>query len=110
MNVYGRPMKECGRTPITGYNRTGYCSVNSQDQGTHIVCAIVTEEFLAFTKKQGNDLITPTRSFPGLKPGDRWCLCIHRWMEAYRNGAAPKIDLEATSKKVLDYVPKHILL
>ena len=86
MNVFGNDLKICGRNPLTGYTRTGYCSLDKYDSGTHIVCAIVTKDFLNFTYKKGNDLTTPRNGFPGLKPGDRWCLCVLRWIEAYNKG------------------------
>ena len=108
-NVLGTPLKICGLNPITGFNRSGYCSLFENDIGTHIVCAIVTDRFLNFTKSQGNDLISSSGSFPGLKEGDRWCLCVLRWLEAYRSGVAPMIDLEATSDHVLKYVDLSIL-
>jgi uncharacterized protein len=108
-NVLGTPLKVCGLDPITGYNRSGFCSLSKDDVGTHIVCAIVTDKFLNFTKSQGNDLITPFGSFPGLKDGDRWCLCILRWLEAYRSGVAPMIDLEATSENALKYTDLSLL-
>ena len=109
-NVLGTPLKLCGIDPITGFNRSGFCSISQNDTGTHIVCAIVTDKFLNFTKSRGNDLTTPFgNSFPGLKEGDRWCLCILRWLEAYRSGVAPMIDLEATSENVLKYTDLTLL-
>lgn len=110
MNVFGQKLKICGRTPMTGYLRNGYCNIDIYDRGTHIVCAVVTKKFLDFTYSKGNDLITPRNGFPGLKPGDRWCLCVLRWIEAYNNGVAPKIDLECTEYNVLKYVSLDILL
>ena len=109
-NVFGEKLKLCGYDPITGYNRRGFCSLSSYDTGTHIVCAIVTKEFLKFTKSRGNDLITARNGFSGLKPGNSWCLCVLRWIEAYNNGVAPPIDLEATSENVLKYVDINTLL
>ena len=102
-NIFGEPLKLCGQNPLTGYNRTGFCSLSNQDIGTHIVCAIIDDKFLKFTLNRGNDLITPFNGFPGLKSGDRWCLCVLRWLEAYKNGAAPLLDLDATSQNVLKY-------
>ena len=102
-NIFGEPLKLCGQDPLTGYNRTGFCSLSNEDIGTHIVCAIVDDKFLKFTLSKGNDLITPVNGFPGLKPGDRWCLCVLRWLEAYQNVAAPLLDLEATSQNALKY-------
>ena len=109
-NVFGKTLKLCGLNPLTGYLRNGYCQTNSNDQGTHIVCAVMTKEFLEFTYRKGNDLITPRNGFPGLKPGDRWCLCVLRWIEAYKNGVAPLVDLECTKENVLQYVPLNILI
>lgn len=103
MNIFGEKIKICGLDPLTGYTRTGFCTLSNQDVGTHIVCAIVDDRFLKFTLSKGNDLITPTNGFHGLKAGDRWCLCVLRWLEAYKNGAAPLLDLEATSQNVLKY-------
>ena len=108
-NVLGTALKICGLNPITGFERTGYCNLLDNDIGTHIVCAIVTDRFLNFTKSQGNDLISSSGNFPGLKEGDRWCLCVLRWIEAYRSGVAPPVDLEATSDNVLKYVDLSIL-
>lgn len=108
-NIFGKPLKLCGIDPVTGYNRTGFCSLSVQDRGTHIVCAIVDDKFLKFTLSRGNDLITPVSGFPGLKSGDRWCLCVLRWLEAYQNGAAPLLDLDATSQNALKYVRISLL-
>jgi uncharacterized protein len=102
-NIFGEPLKLCGQNPLTGYNRTGFCSLSNEDVGTHIVCAIVDDKFLKFTLSKGNDLITPFNGFPGLKPGDRWCLCVSRWLEAYKNGVAPLLDLDSTSQNALQY-------
>ena len=102
-NIFGEPLKLCGKDPLTGYNRTGFCSLSIEVTGTHMVCAIVDDKFLKFTLNRGNDLITPVNGFPGLKSGDRWCLCVSRWLEAQQNGAAPLLDLEATSQNALKY-------
>jgi uncharacterized protein (DUF2237 family) len=102
-NIFGEPLKICGKNPLTGYNRTGFCTLSKQDRGTHIVCAIVDDKFLNFTFSKGNDLITSSNNFQGLKAGDRWCLCVLRWLEAYNNGVAPLLDLDATSQNVLKY-------
>ena len=110
MNVLGKKLKLCGLNPLTGYARNGYCNLDMYDRGTHIVCAIVTKDFLEFTYNKGNDLITPRNGFPGLKPGDRWCLCVLRWVEAYNNGVAPLVDLKCTQYEVLKYVPLDILV
>jgi hypothetical protein len=109
MNVLGETLKLCGSNPLTGYHRKGFCSLDINDKGTHIVCAIVTKKFLDFTYTKGNDLISPRDGFPGLKPGDRWCLCVLRWLEAYNNNAAPLVDLECTHYQVLKYVRLDIL-
>ena len=102
-NIFGEPLKICGQNPLTGYDRTGFCTLSEQDRGTHIVCAIVDDKFLNFTFSKGNNLITPSNNFQGLKAGDRWCLCVLRWLEAYNNGVAPLLDLDATSQNVLKY-------
>ena len=102
-NIFGEPLKICGQNPLTGYDRTGFCTLSEQDRGTHIVCAIVDDKFLNFTFSKGNDLITPSNNFQGLKSGDRWCLCVLRWIEAYNNGVAPLLDLDATSQNVLKF-------
>lgn len=106
-NVLGTTLKKCCDSPKTGFYRDGSCHTGPQDHGTHVACAILTKEFLEFTKTQGNDLITarPEWAFPGLKPGDKWCLCALRWIEANEAGVAPKLDLEATHEKMLKFVP-----
>jgi uncharacterized protein (DUF2237 family) len=103
-NVLGTPLQLCSTDPMTGWFRDGCCNTNAQDQGLHTVCAIVTAEFLAFSQAQGNDLSTPRPEygFPGLEPGDRWCLCAARWEEARRAGFAPDVILEATHAKTLE--------
>ena len=103
-NVLGTDLRECCTNPMTGYYRDGYCRTGGQDFGVHVVCAQVTEEFLTFTKQQGNDLSTPIPAydFPGLKPGDRWCLCAARWKEAQEAGVAPPVVLEATHVRALE--------
>ena len=105
LNVYGKPLIACCTDPMTGYFRDGYCRTMMQDTGTHVVCAIMTEEFLRYTASRGNDLTTPIPQwqFPGLKPGDKWCLCISRWLEAEKAGVAPRIDLNATHQKALEF-------
>lgn len=110
-NVLGTQLKSCCFEPLTGYFRDGYCRTMLQDTGTHVVCALLTEEFLEFTKSRGNDLTTPIPqwNFPGLKPGDKWCLCISRWLEAMKAGVAPGIDLEATHIKALDFTTMEVL-
>lgn len=106
LNVLGTPLKCCCTNAMTGYFRDGFCKTDSFDVGTHTVCAIVTEEFLDYSASKGNDLITPKPywSFPGLKPGDKWCLCVSRWKEAEKAGKAPLVVLERTHQKSLDYV------
>lgn len=106
-NVFGNPIKMCSTNPLTGFFRDGCCKTNEQDLGVHTVCARVTEEFLEFSKERGNDLTTPRPEFefPGLHPGDKWCLCASRWYEAYQAGVAPPVDLEATHEKTLEIVP-----
>ena len=109
LNVLGKPLVPCSINPVTGYFRNGYCSTGPTDPGTHVVCAVVTDAFLQFSKDQGNDLISPAPGFPGLKAGDKWCLCAHRWKEAYDAGVAPSVVLESTNRAVLRIVPLKIL-
>ncbi len=111
LNVFGKALEPCCTSPATGYFRDGYCRTIQEDSGTHILCAIVTQEFLDFTKSRGNDLSTPIPhwSFPGLNPGSKWCLCISRWLEAERSGNAPFVVLEATHQKALDYTTLELL-
>ena len=106
LNVFGEPLLVCGTNPMTGAYRNGCCVTGPFDAGTHTVCAEVTAEFLAFSKGKGNDLTRalPQYDFQGLIPGDYWCLCVSRWLEAYRAGVAPKIKLEATHQKTLEYI------
>ncbi|MEM6816973.1 MAG: DUF2237 domain-containing protein [Bacteroidota bacterium] len=110
-NVLGTPLIPCSKAPLTGFFRDGCCSTGPLDLGTHTVCAVMTEDFLAYTKSKGNDLSTPRSDydFPGLKPGDKWCLCVNRWKEAYDAQKAPKVILEATNEKSLEYIPFEIL-
>lgn len=111
-NVLGGPLQSCCFSPVTGYFRDGLCRTGPTDTGTHVVCAVMTDAFLRFTRGRGNDLSTPMPyyNFPGLKPGDRWCLCVSRWREAYQAGVAPPVLLEATHKKALETVPFEWLL
>ena len=112
-NILGTELVPCSLPPgkTTGFYRDGTCSTGSDDGGTHIVCAIVDDIFLEFTKSRGNDLITPRPpSFNGLKSGDRWCLCISRWIEAYKAGKAPNIIAESTHEMALKYISKDILM
>ncbi len=105
-NIMGGRLSTCSLSPLTGYRRNGKCQSPNGDIGVHGVCSQVTEEFLNFTKNRGNDLSTPNQmaGFPGLRPGDRWCLCASRWREALENNVAPPIILEATGKNVLKFV------
>jgi uncharacterized protein (DUF2237 family) len=105
-NVIGGNLEVCCTSPITGFYRDGFCRTGGQDFGSHVVCAEVTLEFLEFTKLQGNDLSTPVPdfNFPGLKPGDRWCLCASRWQEALEAGVAPPVILSATHARALEMV------
>ena len=110
-NILGKTLSPCS-TPgqkTTGYYRDGYCSTGPTDTGTHVVCALMDDDFLNFTKSKGNDLITPQNSFPGLVAGDKWCVCALRWKEAHEAGKAPKIFPESTSDAVLKYVPNNVL-
>ncbi len=105
-NVFGEPLATCSNTPLTGFFRDGCCNTSAEDHGSHTVCAIMTEEFLAFSKVAGNDLSTPhpEYGFPGLKAGDRWCLCAPRWRQAFDAGAAPRVVLAATHERALEVV------
>jgi len=107
LNVLGAPLKDCSHDPLTGFTRSGCCETGPQDAGSHTVCAIMTTEFLAFSKSRGNDLSTPAPQwgFAGLEAGDRWCLCAGRWLEAYAEGCAPMVALDATHEKALDIIP-----
>lgn len=104
-NVLGGPLQSCSDTPRTGFYRDGCCNTGADDFGAHVVCASMTAEFLAFSSARGNDLTTahPELGFPGVKPGDRWCLCAARWVEALSAGAAPHIVLAATHEAMLEY-------
>ena len=111
-NILGTNLKLCSKSPLTGYLRDGFCKTDQRDQGLHLVAAVMTREFLDFTKSRGNDLSTPNIAFgfPGLIPGDRWCLCALRWMEAYEANCAPPVILEATNEKALDIIDLKYLL
>ena len=106
VNVLGTALEPCSTAPLTGFFRNGCCDTGPQDQGLHTVCVLMTAEFLAFSKYLGNDLSTPhpELGFPGLKPGDQWCLCVARWEDAFLAGAAPRIVLAATHERALDVV------
>jgi hypothetical protein len=111
-NVLGGPLEGCGIDPVTGFFRDGSCATGPEDLGSHTVCAVVTEEFLDFQRRTGNDLTTPRPefAFPGLRPGDRWCVVAVRWLHAYRAGAAAPVVLAATNRAALDVVPLAALL
>ena len=98
LNVLGKPLQLCSCQPMTGWFRDGYCKTDSYDHGKHTVCCVITLSFLSYSKAQGNDLSTPIPEygFPGLKPGDHWCLCATRWLQAFEDGMAPLVDLQAT--------------
>jgi uncharacterized protein (DUF2237 family) len=106
LNVLGTPLVPCSYDPLTGYYRDGCCNTDEHDQGSHVVCAKVTQAFLDFSRAQGNDLVTPRpeHRFAGLKAGDRWCLCARRWQEAWAAGVAPPVILESTHEHALAFV------
>ena len=110
-NVLGSELSDCSMDPLTGFFRNGCCNTDERDVGTHTVCAIITDAFLEFSKRQGNDLTTPRPefNFKGLKDGDSWCLCALRWREANDAGCAPRVKLTATNIKTLDYIELEIL-
>ncbi len=111
LNVLGDPLTPCSTDPVTGYFRNGQCDTCDADTGSHTVCAVMTAEFLAFSKYLGNDLSTPRPEFDfaGLKPGDNWCLCAGRFLQAQQEGCAPKVRLEATHLRALEIVPLAVL-
>lgn len=111
LNVFGENLELCSEEPLTGFFRDGCCNTSEQDLGSHTVCVKLTAEFLEFSRSRGNDLSTPHPEFdfPGLRPGDRWCLCAARWVEAYRSGAAPRVYLQRTHQRALEIVPLRIL-
>ncbi|MGH7093847.1 MAG: DUF2237 family protein [Stellaceae bacterium] len=110
-NVFGEPLSECCSTPLTGFYRDGSCNTGADDPGVHTVCTRVDADFLAFSQRAGNDLSTPLPQygFPGLKPGDCWCLCAARWKEAFDAGQAPRVRLTATHEATLEIVPLDLL-
>ncbi len=110
-NVLGGALEACSLAPMTGYFRSGACDTCAEDTGSHTVCAIMTDEFLAYSKYVGNDLSTPAPQFgfPGLKAGDRWCLCAARFLQAHDEGCAPKVNLRATHRRALQVVPLAVL-
>lgn len=111
INVLGGALASCSTTPLTGFFRNGCCDTGPMDQGQHTVCAVMTAEFLALSKYLGNDLSTPRPEygFAGLKPGDNWCLCAGRFLQAHDEGAAPQVNLAATHQRALEVVPLAIL-
>ena len=111
VNVLGPALEPCSTDPLTGYFRNGACDTCVQDRGSHTVCAVMTAEFLAYSAYVGNDLSTPRPEFrfPGLKPGDHWCLCAARFMQAHDEGCAPQVNLAATHARALDIVPLSVL-
>jgi uncharacterized protein (DUF2237 family) len=106
VNVLGSDLEPCCFDPVTGFYRDGYCRTGASDAGVHVVCAVMTDEFLEFTRSRGNDLVTPRPEwmFPGLRPGDRWCVVAERWNEAVEAGVAPPVVLEATHASALEFV------
>ena len=111
LNVRGDALEMCSTDPLTGFFRDGHCNTCAADQGSHTVCAVMTAEFLAYSAYVGNDLSTPRPEyrFPGLKPGDRWCLCAARFLQAHDEGCAPRVHLAATHRRALEFVPLAVL-
>jgi uncharacterized protein (DUF2237 family) len=111
VNVLGGALSPCSAEPLTGFFRDGYCNTCAEDTGSHTVCAVMTAEFLAYSKYVGNDLSTPRPEFrfAGLRPGDRWCLCAGRFLQAHEEGCAPEVDLTATHARALEIVPLAVL-
>ncbi|WP_395769888.1 DUF2237 family protein [Arenimonas sp.] len=111
LNVFGEPLELCGADPVTGFLRDGNCNTCKEDTGSHTVCVEVTRAFLEFSRFRGNDLSTPMPeyNFPGLQPGDSWCLCAGRWLEAAENNMAPRVHLKRTHIRALDIVPFELL-
>lgn len=111
LNVFGEKLLPCSEDPLTGFFRDGCCNTSDDDFGSHTVCIEVTKDFLEYSRFRGNDLSTPHPEFgfPGLKPGDRWCLCASRWLEAYEQEMAPRVYLQRTHKKALEIVPLAVL-
>ena len=111
LNVFGEELRSCSEDPLTGFFRDGCCNTSDQDVGSHTVCVEVTESFLEYSRFRGNDLSTPMpeHGFPGLQPGDRWCLCASRWLEAYHNEMAPRVFLQRTHQRALEIVPLELL-
>jgi len=111
LNVFDEPLRDCSSDPVTGFFRDGCCNTSDADLGSHTVCVGLTREFLEFSRERGNDLSTPRPEFgfPGLNPGDRWCLCAARWLEAYEANAAPRVYLTSTHRRALEIVPLELL-
>ncbi len=111
LNVFGEPLETCCDKPVTGFFRDGYCNTSKQDIGSHTVCIEISQQFLEYSRFKGNDLSTPIPEFgfPGLIPGDAWCLCAARWVEAYRNGMAPRVHLMRTHQRALEVVSMELL-
>jgi uncharacterized protein (DUF2237 family) len=111
VNVVGGELLPCSTDPLTGFFRDGCCATGPEDVGSHTVCAVMTEEFLSFSLRAGNDLSTPRPEwgFPGVKPGERWCVCADRWLEAHRAGSAPPVVIGATHARALEVVPIEAL-
>ena len=111
LNVLGTPLAPCSSDPLTGFFRDGHCNTCAQDQGSHTVCAVMTDEFLAFSKYVGNDLSTPRPQFgfAGLQAGDQWCLCAARFLQAHDEGCAPRVRIDATHQRALEIVPLDVL-
>jgi uncharacterized protein (DUF2237 family) len=111
LNVLGTALEACCHAPVTGFYRDGFCRTEARDMGRHVICAEMTASFLAFTRERGNDLSTPRPEFdfPGLKPGDRWWVCAHRWLEAHEASVAPNVVLAACEASALEVVPLELL-
>ena len=111
LNVFGEPLETCSERPMTGFFRDGCCNTGQEDTGSHTVCVEATREFLEYSRFRGNDLSTPMPryGFPGVRSGDRWCLCAARWLEAYESGMAPKVYLKRTHQRALEIVPLELL-
>lgn len=112
LNVLGKPLQTCSKDPLTGFFRDGCCNTSDTDFGSHTVCVELTQQFLEYSRFRGNDLTTPMPEydFPGLKAGDRWCLCAARWLEAQQHDMAPKVILESTHQRAVEIIPLQILL
>ncbi len=111
LNVLGGPLLTCSDDPVTGFFRDGCCNTSEDDFGSHTICIVLTADFLQFSKERGNDLSTPRPefNFPGLQPGQRWCLCAARWLEAHQAGKAPRVSLNSTNQAALEIVPLELL-